>query len=379
MQMAHAEAQDPTVPASPRKGRRSRTRLVLLAGLPLGLALQHLLGRDPALIESLYSRGLYPQLSGLLACLVAWVPFSVAEASLLVLAAYAAYRLVDALRRRGQRLRALGTLALDAAAAGSAAYFAFVVLWGLNYGRVSFADNAGLDVSPAAVAELEAVSAALVDEANLLREGLPEDYRGRLALPDGRHGALSRVAAGYAALSEDLPFTAVGCVRARPALLSELLSHLGIAGIFVPLTAEPHVNTTVPPGHLPFFAAHEVAHLAGFAREDEANYLGYLACRRHPDRDYRYSGTLGASIYALGALSRVAPEAARRLAAARSPGVQRDVEAIREWWQRYEGRMSRTSRRVNDAYLKSQGQREGVASYGRMVDLLIAERRDTSG
>jgi hypothetical protein len=30
---------------------------------------------------------------------------------------------------------------------------------------------------------------------------------------------------------------------------------------------------------------------------------------------------------------------------------------------------------VNDAYLKSQGQAQGVRSYGRMVDLLLAERR----
>jgi hypothetical protein len=30
---------------------------------------------------------------------------------------------------------------------------------------------------------------------------------------------------------------------------------------------------------------------------------------------------------------------------------------------------------VNDAYLRSQGQDQGVASYGRVVDLLLAERR----
>jgi hypothetical protein len=31
--------------------------------------------------------------------------------------------------------------------------------------------------------------------------------------------------------------------------------------------------------------------------------------------------------------------------------------------------------RVNNAYLRSQGQKEGVRTYGRMVDLLLAERR----
>ncbi|PYQ39239.1 MAG: DUF3810 domain-containing protein, partial [Acidobacteria bacterium] len=31
--------------------------------------------------------------------------------------------------------------------------------------------------------------------------------------------------------------------------------------------------------------------------------------------------------------------------------------------------------RVNDTYLKTQGQAQGVQSYGQIVDLLLAERR----
>jgi hypothetical protein len=41
-------------------------------------------------------------------------------------------------------------------------------------------------------------------------------------------------------------------------------------------------------------------------------------------------------------------------------------------------RLGEVQDRVNDAYLKSQGQREGVRSYGRMVDLLVGERRMSS-
>ncbi len=33
---------------------------------------------------------------------------------------------------------------------------------------------------------------------------------------------------------------------------------------------------------------------------------------------------------------------------------------------------------MNDAYLKTQGQAAGVQSYGRVVDLLVAERRAAS-
>ena len=56
-------------------------------------------------------------------------------------------------------------------------------------------------------------------------------------------------------------------------------------------------------------------------------------------------------------------------------GVRRDLAAISQYWQQYKGPMARTSARVNDAYLQFNGQEEGINTYGRMVDLLIGERR----
>ena len=131
----------------------------------------------------------------------------------------------------------------------------------------------------------------------------------------------------------------------------------------------------MPEPDLPFAISHELAHQRGFAREDEAGYVGYLACRFHPDGDFRYSGALAASVYALNALASVDRAAQRDLAKRRSPAVERDLRALQEWADRHRGRFFKVSRSVNDAYLRSQGQEEGVRSYGRMVDLLIAEHR----
>jgi hypothetical protein len=41
--------------------------------------------------------------------------------------------------------------------------------------------------------------------------------------------------------------------------------------------------------------------------------------------------------------------------------------------RKYEGKLSEVGDAVNDTYLKSYGQTAGTASYGLMVDLLIAE------
>jgi hypothetical protein len=55
-----------------------------------------------------------------------------------------------------------------------------------------------------------------------------------------------------------------------------------------------------------------------------------------------------------------------------SDPVSRDLEAIGVFWRRHEGTVSEISEKVNDAFLKANQQQDGVKSYGRMADLLIA-------
>ena len=75
----------------------------------------------------------------------------------------------------------------------------------------------------------------------------------------------------------------------------------------------------------------------------------------------------------------LARERARELVGKRLPGVQRDLTAAREYWAQFEGRTSRATRRVNNAYLRSNRVPDGVLSYGRSVELLIAYARSRGG
>jgi hypothetical protein len=225
------------------------------------------------------------------------------------------------------------------------------------------------------VAELTAVCERLISETNNARDRLPEDAAGVARLADGRLGALRRARAAYGEAARIGPVLAGASAPAKPVMVSTVLSYLGISGIFSPFTGEANVNMTLPDPDVPFAACHELAHARGFAREDEANYVGYLACTRHPDTDFRYSGLLAASMYAMNELAHVDREGHMRLDARRAPGVRRDLAALEAWAERYRGPAERVSQAVNNAYLKTQGQKEGVRSYGRMVDLLIAEER----
>ena len=121
--------------------------------------------------------------------------------------------------------------------------------------------------------------------------------------------------------------------------------------------------------------AHELAHQCGFMREDEANFIAYLACRQSDDALMRYSGYVLAYDNAISALRRVDPEAASAISLGLSAAVQRDLAGRAQHWAKYEGPVQNVSNAANDTYLKANDQADGMQSYGRMVDLLLAEQR----
>ncbi len=364
-------------------GRRARWPLLLL---PAALLLQWLAALAPSAVESVYARGVYHGIRYLHAVLTGWIPFSLAEAVVGLLLAAGAWWLAKRVRwrtlrafwaRPGRRQR-LARLGYRLLAAAGALYLAFLLSWGLNYRRPSLATLAGLGPPGGTRDELRALSAELIGRANALRDGLAEDAQGIMRLPAGRRAALDAAHEGLRLAAQRLGPLEGPRVRPKPAVFSPLLSRLGIAGIFVPFTGEAHVNATLPDVDVPFAASHELAHERGLAREDEANYAAAVACRMHPAPEFRYSGALLSSTYVQAALARVDRPGALALEANRGPGVRRDLRALAEWSRRYRSRLTEVSNRVNDTYLRSQGQELGVRSYGAMVDLLLAERRGSA-
>ncbi|MEZ5974212.1 MAG: DUF3810 family protein [Planctomycetota bacterium] len=145
-------------------------------------------------------------------------------------------------------------------------------------------------------------------------------------------------------------------------------------GIFVPFTGEPHVNAEALAVRQPFHALHEIAHARGIVREDEANFVAWWIAVHSGDPHLRYAANLVAWEHALVALSIVDTPAAKEMAGRLTPEIRADRKAVTEYWRQFEGPLEAVGRRTNDLFLKSQGQTHGVASYGRMLQLLLAER-----
>ena len=140
----------------------------------------------------------------------------------------------------------------------------------------------------------------------------------------------------------------------------------------IPFAAEANVNIDVPVFNIPATAAHELAHTRGFAREDECNFLAYLTCLYQDDPLYRYSGYLMAYLYCENALYDFDQEMWRETRDACSEAMLRDLQQQRQYWKQFEGEVQQVSTKVNDAFIASHGVEDGVLSYDRVVELVMA-------
>ena len=55
-----------------------------------------------------------------------------------------------------------------------------------------------------------------------------------------------------------------------------------------------------------------------------------------------------------------------------SDGVYRDYAFDSEYWRQFETPVAQTAAAVNDSYLKHNAQPEGIKSYDRITDLIVA-------
>lgn len=354
-------------------------KICFLFFLPLSLGLTHMAVNNAQGVEAFYARPIYPVIGQLLSRLTGLAPFSVAEFFLVFFILYLCYSLghifLTIIRRKAGSIQLLGHWVLNLMIGLSLVYFSFVVIWGLNYHRLPFGTIAQLDTRPASIEELGQLCEDLIERANHIRLEVAEDENGVMTIPGGPRDVFSRAHLGYDIASERYPVLGGTMGKPKGVFFSEAMSYTGIAGIYFPFTGEANVNITTPNALLPATTTHEMAHQRGFAREDEANFIAYLSSSFHPDPDFQYSGLLLALIHSMNQLYRYDPEAYQALSAQYGEGIRRDLQAIRDYNARYEGPIERTHTKINNAYLKSNHQEDGVHSYGRMVDLLIADYR----
>lgn len=324
--------------------------------------------QNPKALETYYSSSVNKVFISLLSQLTGLVPVSVGEVLFVVFVLFMALRVVSLLYSvltggfRGKLYRTVVILA--------AIYVLFMGFWGLNYNRVSVREMAGLTETLYSKEDLYSMNEALISRVNTLREAVMEDREGVMMVEGSRDSVLKRAGMAYD-LTADIGALEGSYGIPKPIGLSDYMLYTGITGIYMPFTGEANVNVAIPDLLLPATVLHEMAHQRGIAYEDEANYVAYHVAMNHPDADFQYSGALLGLMNAMNALRSMAPDLFEELAKGYSDGLRRDLVAYNAFWKAYEGQVEETATRINDGYLKGNGQVEGVRSYGMMVDLLL--------
>ena len=244
----------------------------------------------------------------------------------------------------------------------------YVVTCGINYQRISFSEKEGFDGEGYTEEELYNVCRILTEEVNNRSLQISRDEEGLMELT-GETGNMAREAMEH--LGEIYSSLRGYYPRPKALVLSELLSWQGLSGIYSPFTIEANYNGDMVPYNIPFTMCHELSHLRGFMQEEEANFIAFLSCILSDSAEFQYSGYLTGWIYGMNELYRLDRDSWSQLRSLLSEEANSDLEANSEFWDRYEGKVSELSDKVNDAYLKANGQPQGIQSYNRMEDLVV--------
>lgn len=289
--------------------------------------------------------------------------------------------------------------------------FLYMTNCGVNYQRESFSEKSGLAAKQYTAEELKTVCLWLTEEVNGLAGqversdsgtmilAMPADEsrendtgaagemsapgsrnitgdadRERQAAEEGRTLQVLGDRAGQAMkkLAKEYPDLNGYYPHPKPVWISEILSYQNLSGVYSPFTIEANFNADMIDYNIPFTMCHELSHLRGFMQEEEANFIAFLACIGSGKQDFEYSGYLTGWVYCMNALRRTDAEEWQAVREELDEAAEADLRENSRFWDSYDGAVAEVSDKVNDTYLKANGQSDGVKSYGRMVDLIIA-------
>lgn len=314
-------------------------------------------------IEFGYANGIFAAMNRTFVPITELVPIAVGDLEAIVALVLLAWWWTRAIRRAplGRKLLAAAALVVHTAAFVAVGVVAFELLWGLNYRRPTV--SARIDFSEARVtdAAVARFSERIVDTLNANVAAAHAESLDRAKLQAAFEPLIRRLGDDW-----DVAVTAP-----KPTILDPYYEAAGIGGQYSPFAFETLLNASFLPFEVPRALAHEWAHVGGFTDEGDANYIGTLTCLRSDDPLIRYSG----AFWTYGDL----PEAQRKRLRL-DPRVIADFQASRERFLRhYKPQIFAFQWHFYDKFLRSNGVRRGVASYGFFLKLLVGTPLDADG
>ncbi len=340
-----------------------------------------LLSRNVQEFADWYNQWIYPIFMNVIGRISNLIPFSLVELTLYGLILLIVSSIIYAIYKIVKKQRKVTEVLLGGVKKTSwlvaVLYLMFVLLCGINYHRTSFATLYEFQDRAYTVEELEQISELFVKRINEINEsgalGRLEDGTYTITRQDIVEAKLTlrNIGQTYPVLQGYYP-------NPKPLLFSEILSYQQVSGIYVPFTVEANYNADMESYAIPFTVIHELAHVKGFMKEEEANFISFLACTNSSNIKYEYSGYMYGYSYVIKELRKMDQNAYQRIIKLLGDEANEDYRRGIKFWNQYKGAVATISTKVNDTYLKANAQPAGVKSYNHVVGLITASYKKNS-
>ena len=325
------------------------------------------LGQYPEFIETYYSNGIYPFISGFWRSLMGWIPFSVGDILYALLIIMGVRYII--VNRMAIKKNLLG-FTRDIAMILSVTYFTFHLLWGLNYYRQPLSQSLELGEKHSQQ-DLENFVDQLVLKTNEIQFRITADTSKMVQVPYTKKEIMERTLEGYQSLKNKIPLFAYHQPSLKKSIFSIPLSYMGYGGYLNPFTNEAQANSALPNFRFPVICGHEIGHQLGFSAENETNFIGYLATVSNEDIYFKYSAYAYALSYCLNELASWDQEEFKHQYNKLNPGVKKNYKQVAEFWEAHENPMEPIFKSIFNTFLKANNQKDGIKSYNAVVTLLI--------
>lgn len=293
-----------------------------------------------------------------------WIPFSFGDLLYVILGALLLYFIIKIFKKESRSNSILKLLIII-----NIFYFTYQIFWGMLYFQTPIIKKLSSQEEPT-LDKAKTLALRYLEKCKKTRELAKEDKNGIFVVKD-----LKTIQKEILFQQQQLPKNisdkkAPQINSFKPSLFKNVMSFTGILGYYNPFTAEAQYNSELPSTFIPFTSAHESSHQLGFAREQEANFVGYLIGVKSENLELRYSTEYFTLKSLLSYIVENDPEFVKSVLNNYSAGMKRDRAYEKSFVMRHQGWLDDFFGFTNNLFLKSN-QQEGSVTYSYFIDLLL--------
>ncbi|GAB1309126.1 DUF3810 domain-containing protein [Urechidicola sp. KH5] len=319
---------------------------------------------NPGIVEEYYSNSFYVLISSFSRNILGRIPISVGDVFYITIGYYMIKSIYKVFKTKCISLLKIGAYL-------SLIYGLFHICWGLNYYRIPLYQQLELESLKYETKELKELTFNLVDAINTTHFNITQNDTVKVTVPYSKKELYEKVQIGYNNLTNHEPSFSYKNPAIKNSIMSLPLSYMGFSGYLNPITNEAQVNYLIPRVNYPATSCHEVAHQLGYAAENDANFIGFLAASKHSDAYFNYSAYYMALRYTLNDLYHHDKEAYKLAFKSLNKGIIKNMHDSRKHWEKYKNPFEVIFKKIFNQFLKANKQNAGIKSYSLMVGMLI--------